>query len=133
MWLLGARGGSGDLGRRGERKARSLLRRKGLKILARNYRCPSGEIDLIALDRGTRRSLGTETLVFVEVKTRTSDRYTDPASAVNADKQRRVKKAASYYRHRRGASDLAVRFDVVSIVLPETGAMKLRHIEDAFR
>jgi len=103
-----------------------------MKILATNYRCPSGEVDLIALDRSTRKATGAETLVFVEVKTRTSDRYTDPESAVNRDKQRRIRKVAGYYRTRRRAEDYNVRYDIVSVVLRPDADPQIKHIPDAF-
>ena len=134
MWPFGRKREVESLGRRGERLAGRLLKRKGLKILARGYRCPAGEVDLIVLDRSTRRELGAETLVFVEVKTRTSDRYVDPKSAVNADKQRRIRKVARYYLARRAAEEFNIRYDIVSIVLPEGPGQRpqIKHIVDAF-
>ena len=132
MWPFGRRDPT-PLGPRGEKLARRMLRRVGMKILAANYRCPAGEADLIALDRSTRRQFGAETLVFVEVKTRSSDRYTDPASAVDADKQRHLEKIADHYLATHDAADLNVRFDIVSIVIPPDGtAPRIRHIPDAF-
>ena len=131
MWPFGRRRRRG-VGQRGETLARRFLRRRGLKILAANYRCGAGEIDLIALDRGTRRETGAETLVFVEVKTRRQDRYVAPAAAVDAAKQRRIRRAAEHYLARHEASDLAVRFDVVSIVLPDGEPPRIDHLPDAF-
>jgi len=128
MWPFGR--SETPLGPRGEKLAARHLRRQGLKILARNYRCPAGEIDLIALDRSTRRE-GAETIVFVEVKSRSSDRTTDPESAVNADKQRRIRKAAAYYRQRHRADDYNYRFDIVAVVFDADGP-RLRHTPDAF-
>ena len=127
----GRRGGE-DLGRLGESLACKLLKRRGMKILARNYRCPAGEVDVIALAR-RRRSPGAETLVFVEVKTRSSDRYTAPESAVDAAKRRRMSRVADYYRAARRAEDLPARFDIVSVVIPPDGAApRIDHIADAF-
>ena len=123
----------GDLGRRGEKLARGMLKKHGLKILAVNYRCPAGEADLIALDPSTRKQYGAETIAFVEVKTRSSDRYTDPASAVDAAKQRRMKKIADYYLTTRNTEGYAVRFDVVSIVLQRGADPKVRYIPNAFQ
>jgi putative endonuclease len=117
------------LGRRGEALARRCLKRRGLKILAQNYRCPVGEADLIALDRSGRYG---ETLAFVEVKTRRSDRHTDPQSAVDADKQRRLRRIADYYLNRHDADGLTVRFDIVSVVMPEGEKPRVEHIADAF-
>ena len=116
------------LGAHGEKLARKHLRRAGLKILAANYRCPAGEVDLIALDRRTK----PDTIVFVEVKTRNSDRYTSPAAAVNAEKQRRIRKVADYYLHQKHAEDLLVRYDIVSVVLPNEAPPRIEHLPDAF-
>jgi len=103
-----------------------------MKILARNYRCPAGEIDLIALDPSTRKDFGCETIAFVEVKTRSSDRYTDPEAAVNADKQRRIRKVADYYLARHDAAELAVRFDIVSVLIRPDEKPQIKHIPQAF-
>ena len=132
MWPFGRARGGDDLGRRGERLARKMLQRKGLKILARNYRCPAGEVDLIAFDPSTRRDLLAETVVFVEVKTRSSNRYTDPSSAVDRDKQRRIEKVAGYYLSHHPAEDLNLRYDVVSVVAPDGQKPRIEHIENAF-
>ena len=120
------------LGRHGERLARKLLRKQGMKIVAQNYRCPAGEADLIALDPSTRKDLGAETIAFVEVKTRTSDRHTPPEAAVNADKRRRMRKVADYYLASRKAQDYAIRFDIVAIVVREGQEPEVRHIPGAF-
>ena len=131
MWPFRPRGGP-PLGARGEKMARRLLKRRGMKILARNYRCPAGEADLIALDCSTRGQFGAETIVIVEVKTRRSDRYTSPAGAVDADKRRRLRKIADYYVATRHADDLNLRFDVVSVVIPEGQQPRIEHIPNAF-
>lgn len=116
------------LGARGEKLAKKFLRRNGWKILAANYRCPVGEADLIGLDRRE------QTIVFVEVKTRSSDRNVAPESAVNAAKQARLRKIARYYLATRNTADMPVRFDVISIVIPYDGKKSpdIRHIPDAF-
>lgn len=121
-----------QVGQLGEKLARQCLRKAGLKILADNYRCPAGEADLIALDKSTRRLTGAQTIVFVEVKTRTSDRYTDPHAAVDADKRRRMKKIADYYVRTHNAEDFNIRFDIVSIVLAPDQPPAVKHIPDAF-
>lgn len=121
-----------ELGQRGEKLAVGFLKRRGLKLLARNYRCPSGEVDLIMLDRSTRPSSGAETIAFVEVKTRSSDRHTDPQSAVNADKRRRMRKVANYYLAGRDCEDLNVRFDVVAVVVRDGLKPEISYIPDAF-
>lgn len=113
------------MGRRGERLAEQTLRRSGARILARNYRCPAGEVDLIALR--------ADTLIFAEVKTRSDDTYTDPQAAVNAKKRLRYRRIAEYYLSRTRRDDLAVRFDVIAIVFPPGGQPRVNHIVDAFQ
>ena len=131
MWPFGPKR-RGGLGSRGEALARRALKRKGLKLLAENYRCPGGEIDLIFLDTSTRRGAGVETLVFVEVKTRTSDEYTSPESAVNSDKQRRIRRAGAYYITRHHAEDYDVRYDIVTVVIRDGEKLRIEHIVNAF-
>ncbi|NQU76188.1 MAG: YraN family protein [Planctomycetes bacterium] len=113
-----------SVGRRGENLAARTLQGAGCKILARNYRCPAGEADLVALTG--------QTLVFTEVKTRSCDAYVDPESAVDTRKRDRYRKVARYYLHQTGRADLAVRFDVVSIVIRPGQKAQIRHIPDAF-
>ena len=114
------------LGPRGEKLARKYLKQTGLKILVTNYRCPAGEADLIALDKGA------DTIAVVEVKTRSSDRYVAPESAVTAEKQRRLRRIAQYYLSTNDTGEMAVRFDVVSIVLRPGEKPDIRYIPDAF-
>ena len=121
-----------DLGRRGEKIARRFLKRRGLKILACNYRCQAGEVDLIALDRSTRRESGAETVAFVEVKTRSSDRYTDPEFAVDSVKRRHLRKVARHYLTCHDTADLNVRFDIVAIVIPDGKKPQVKYIPNAF-
>ncbi|MDR3085890.1 MAG: YraN family protein [Christensenellaceae bacterium] len=108
-------------GRAGEDAALLLLRRKGLRLLARNLKRAGGEIDLLLEDG--------QTLVFVEVKLRTRDE--NPALAVNAAKQRRVSRAALAYMAENGWLERPARFDVVEVFFPG-GEMRLNHIERAF-
>ena len=114
------------LGRRGERAAaRFLKRHRGHRIITANYRCPAGEIDLITLDK--------DTVVFVEVKTRTSVGPVAPFEAFGAHQQRRIENAARYFLMRAKNPHPAARFDVVSIVWPPRGAPAIEHFQDAFR
>jgi putative endonuclease len=115
-----------SLGARGETLARKFLRRAGMKILASNYRCAAGEADLIVLDPADRA------IAFVEVKTRSRDDMTAPESAVNADKQRRLRRIARHYLARHNAEDHRVRFDVIAIVQRPGETPELRHVPDAF-
>ncbi len=111
------------LGRRGERIAERYLRRHGYRILERNFRGAGAEIDLVAMDG--------ETLVFVEVKTRRTAQAGMPQEAVNAYKQRHLRRAGEVYAHSHRAHDRPMRFDVVAILEDGSG----RHLEllkDAF-
>jgi putative endonuclease len=95
------------LGKEGEDRAARFLAKKGYKILERNYSTRSGEIDLVALHNGE--------VVFVEVKTRTSDAYGAPELAVNPRKQLRMIKAALGYIKYKKLHQVPCRFDVVAI------------------
>lgn len=106
------------LGARGERQARKYLRHSGYKILERNYKCPFGEVDIIA-----RKG---DTVVFVEVKTRLSDIFGLPKEAVTQNRMYRYKKAADYYFVGEEI-DCTVRFDIIEIFRGQ-----LNHIENAY-
>lgn len=108
------------LGRTGEDRAAKHLSGLGYRILDRNFRTPHGEIDLIALDG--------DTVVFVEVKTRTGDAFGAPELAVDGRKQNRMVKAALSYLKRRRLQQMPCRFDVVAIAGPSAGQVELiRH------
>ncbi len=108
------------LGRLGERRAYKFLRKKGYKIIEKNYVTKFGEVDLIGLYG--------DFLVFIEVKTRTTHTYGEAAEAVDFKKQERYKKSATYYLMSHMDMELQPRFDVVE-VYPDT----INHIEDAFQ
>lgn len=116
----------GRLGPSGERLAARHLQQLGYRILHRSHRTRWGEIDLIAVDGAC--------IVFVEVKTWTLAADGDPALAVDADKQRRITRAALVYLKQRGLLEQPTRFDVVSIRWPSdrSGQPTLRHIRAAF-
>ena len=107
------------IGKQGEEAAREYLRQRGYSIVERNWRCPFGEIDIVARDG--------DTLVFVEVKRRSSSGYGGAEGALTQHKQRRIVAAARMYLARSG-SDLPVRFDLVAI---DRGRINL--FKDAFR
>jgi putative endonuclease len=113
-----------DLGRLGEKLGARFLRRQGYRVVARNYACPAGELDLVALDR--------DTLVFVEVKTRRDDAAAMPEDAVNFHKRRQVTAAAKYYLLQTRAHDRPCRFDVLAILLREGQEPEIEHFVDAF-
>lgn len=107
------------LGNEGEDAAAAYLAAKGFRVLARQARIPRlGEIDLVALDRGT--------LVFVEVKTRRDAAYGTPEEAVTPAKLRTLQACAEAWRAERGWFDRPYRIDVVAVEL--TGSVpRLRH------
>nr|WP_157515552.1 YraN family protein [Nocardiopsis trehalosi] len=107
------------LGRRGEAVAAALLRKEGLRILARNWRCAEGEIDIVA-------RWGT-TLVVTEVKTRTSLRFGSPLEAVSAAKLARLRRLAHRWAAETGTSSARVRIDVVSVLVAADGRTFARH------
>lgn len=114
-----------SLGARGERAAARFLRHRRYRILACNYICPVGEIDLICTDR--------DTLVFVEVKSRADDERIDPEEFIRPGKWRRVERSARYYLMQHNAADRPCRFDLLTIVWPPGGAPRIEHFEDAFQ
>lgn len=100
-----------SLGRLGEDLAADYLIEQGYKILARNWRCRHGEIDLVAMDGNT--------MVFIEVKTRRTVRLGQPEEAVDIRKQKRLRILARRYIHETGQTARAYRFDVVAVTSPE--------------
>lgn len=116
---------AGSLGARGERSAERYLLKRGCTVVHRGYRDDFGEIDLVAID--------DRTVVFVEVKTRTSDYAGNPMDAVDENKQEKICRTALSYLKRYHLTECRVRFDVVSIVWPTTRqSPQIEHIRNAF-
>jgi putative endonuclease len=114
-----------ETARRGEDAAVAYLERIGMTIEARNWRCASGEIDIVARDDGE--------LVFIEVKTRRTERTGTPDEAVTPAKQRRVARVAdAYLRAESVDPDSPVRFDAVAIRVLAPDRALLRHHRAAF-
>ena len=111
------------VGRRGEDLAYDLLKKKGYKVLERNFRSPLGEIDIIAREG--------KTLAFIEVKTRLSADFGTAKWAVGSKKQRKLSMVALDYLKRHSLSDQAARFDVVAIDL-DHGREKIELYRNAF-
>jgi putative endonuclease len=107
------------LGAAGEARAARWYEARGYRVVARNWRCREGELDLVVVRR--------DVLVVVEVKTRRSDRYGTPAEAVTPAKQRRLRELALRYVAATGTRPRSIRFDVVSIL-----AGRLEVVEGAF-
>lgn len=112
------------LGAWGEERAVDYLRGQGFKILARNYRTPVGEIDIVACSR--------KELLFVEVKTRRGVHFGLPQEAVGLRKQQQVIRAAQWYLQREPATKLQPRFDVVAILCQSDMDLKIQHLPNAF-
>jgi putative endonuclease len=112
------------VGKAGEEAAVQYLCQQGYQILERNYRCRFGEIDLIARDG--------QTLAFIEVKTRRSQRFGPPAAAVTIEKQRHLIKASQVYLSQKRKADELCRFDVVTIEV-DSQAPRIELIKDAFQ
>ena len=112
-----------SVGRQGEELAARYLRRRGYKILESNYRTKFGEIDLICEKK--------RQLVFVEVRTRSSDDFGGAAASVGRDKRRRLCRAAQAFIIERGLDERRARFDVVAV---KFGGRKpgIEHLADAF-
>jgi putative endonuclease len=111
-------------GRLGEQAALRHLRAKGLRFLAANFRSRRGEIDLV-LREG-------DCLVFVEVKTRSSEAWNRPAAAVNARKRRLLSLVALDYLRGLEEPRVKIRFDVVEVLLTDGAVREVRHLPNAF-
>lgn len=107
----------------GEEIAAEHLVGAGYKILERNFRCPLGEIDIVARDR--------ETLVFVEVRSRRTDNYGSPLESVGFSKQKKLSLVAAYYLNRHGLQEMKARFDVVAVKIRPSQS-EVEHVRDAF-
>lgn len=104
------------LGASGERVAALALEARGYRIVARNWRCAHGEVDLIAEDGGE--------LVFVEVKTRRGDRLGAPEEAITPRKRQHLVAAAQAYLSKQADEQRAYRFDIVAVALAPTGQLR---------
>ncbi len=116
-----------DVGKRGEGLAAAYLTQRGYRILEMNYRCALGEVDIVALDG--------DTLVFIEVKSRTNLYYGHPQEGVTRAKRKKLGRLAACYLGERGLQDdLQCRFDVAAVIIDRnTQEMKsIELIHDAF-
>lgn len=111
-------------GELGERAAKKFLRQAGLKFLTANFRSEHGEIDLIFRDE--------DCLVFVEVKTRSSEGWTRPAAAVDARKRRLLSQTGLDYLRRLKNPQVKFRFDIVEVLLADGTVREVRHLPNVF-
>jgi len=98
-----------QIGLAGEKAARAYLEEQGYEIIETNYRCPLGEVDIIARDR--------DFLVLVEVRTRTGLSFGGPEESINAEKARRLQRLALYYLKSFTNKELPCRIDLVAVIL----------------
>jgi putative endonuclease len=112
-----------DIGALGEQLAVDHLSSLGLRVLARNWRCRYGELDVIAVDDESR------IVVFVEVKTRTSDRFGGVAQAVTPDKVRRLRRLAGLWLAAQDGSWSAIRIDVVGVRIGRRRTPEITHVQ----
>jgi putative endonuclease len=112
-------------GARGEKLACRFLRHNGYKVLYRNFKGRSGgEIDIVCRDR--------DTLVFVEVKTRTREDFGRPIAAVDREKQKRISRGGLNWLRMLDNPDILFRFDVVEVIIAEDASPRLELIKNAF-
>ena len=108
----------------GETAAKKHLQQLGLKFLAANVRTKRGELDLVFRDG--------ECLVFVEVKTRSSEQWARPASAVDSSKRTKLSRAAFDYLCMLPDPNVKFRFDIMEVLLKEGAVSEIRHLPNAF-
>ena len=113
------------LGRWGQNRAETYLRRHGLRTIARNYGFSGGELDLVMAERDG-------TLVFTEVKTRQSEDYYPAIAAVNQDKKRKIIRTAKRFVKQFNVSQRPLRFDIVTVILGPLGKPDIQHYPNAF-
>jgi putative endonuclease len=113
------------LGRWGEKRCEKFLKRKGLRTLTRNYSCKTGEIDLIMVDTD-------RTIVFVEVKSRAGESFTNVEDVLTYPKKTRMTKAARYFLSTQKIDDRPYRFDFLACILHPSGPPEIRHYPNAF-
>jgi putative endonuclease len=111
-------------GELGERAAKRHLKTKGLKFLTANFRSERGEIDLVFRER--------DCLVFVEVKTRSSEDWGRPAAAVDKERRRRLTRAALDYLRLLKNPKVKTRFDIVEVLLRDGTVNEVRHLPNTF-
>ncbi len=112
-----------NTGKEGEEFAVRFLKKKGLRVIERNFRTPIGEIDIVAKDG--------KDIVIVEVKTRKGMQYGHPIEAVDQRKQHRLRRLAQLYLKIKGYQDVHVRFDVLGLV-KKGNSFQVSYIKDAF-
>ena len=111
-------------GELGEHAAKKHLQQRGLKFLTANFRSDRGEIDLVFRD--------DDCLVFVEVKTRSSEDWVRPAASVNKQKRRHLCQTALDYLELLKNPEVKIRFDIVEVLLQDSAVREIRHLPNTF-
>jgi putative endonuclease len=113
------------IGDTGERLASSFLKKKGYRILETNYRCPRGEIDIVARQK--------ECLVFVEVRTKTNLTFGSPEESITLTKMKHLESVANYYLQNHDNLPNSWRLDLIALELEPDGKLRrIEYIENAF-
>ena len=114
-----------QFGREGESAAIAFLKKKGYRILEKNFRSKVGEIDIIAEQAGA--------IIFVEVKARADHEFGHPFEALTPAKQKKIIQTARSFLARKRISDRPMQFDVVALTADPSGSWKIEHLENAFQ
>lgn len=112
------------IGKMGEDLAQQYIQELGMKIIKRNFYCKFGEIDIIAKDQNE--------LVFIEVKTRTNNKYGKPVDAVNFTKQKHLYYSIEYYLYSQKIKNTKIRIDVIEIYI-NSGKESINHIKNIYK
>lgn len=113
------------LGKWGEKQALKFLKAKGHQLLTKNFSCERGEIDIITAE-------ANGTIVFVEVKTRTSENFAMAEDAVNYEKQRKMSITSKFFLSEHNIRNRPYRFDIITVILPPEGKKQINHYANAF-
>jgi putative endonuclease len=110
-----------QVGLAGEKAALEYLKNRGFRIEAVNYRCPLGELDIVAREKAT--------VVFVEVRSRTGRSFGTPAESVTARKQHRLRRLAAQFMQARFGREMACRFDLIAVLMnpDDLAVQNMRH------
>lgn len=111
------------VGNKGESIAEDYLKRKGYKIIRKNYRCRFGEVDIIARDN--------DTIVFIEVRTKQNDNFGSPQDSITPAKIEKISKTSLSFIQEKKLTGFSYRFDFIAITFPQ-GKPNIEHIENAF-
>lgn len=114
-----------ELGRRGEQLAAAFLESEGVQIIDRNWRCPQGEIDLVALDG--------DDIVFIEVKTRSGTGFGHPLESITPLKLARIRRlSAAWCEGHPEHSGRKARVDAIGVIAPRNGSVDIEHLKRVF-